>query len=236
MTIELIAGQSKELNVALTPIPVTGGLVISKLFIGTNSWDFKDNAEDRAYVELENRGAQPISGTVMLYHWEEHWGDPPGDDQLEVKQDFTLAPGEYWRYHNLMWHRKFETAYIRLVVTVNNVVVLETPYIYFVPGKQNIGGSEEAVGECIYTTPGLAVLWYGQNRSSCKSWHGFYKTPPLGEADHRGSFDVDTFNGESWNAVFLVMLDPGFISGAEYRSEISGGPHWTQAWFNFIAG
>lgn len=214
-------------------------IAISELFICTNSWTAQANAENRAYFSVENCGTVALSGTVKLYHWEEHWGDPPGEDKLDVNQNFNLAPGETFRYHNLMWHRKFEDAYIRLEVVINNQIVLETPYIYYVPGKKYTGGESIAVGECTHKVPGMAVLWYSQ-RSSCKSWEGSIRTPLSSPYAHKVDFDFGTgsYNGEWWSGIFIPIIDSNIVSGATYKAHILGGgagAAWRSVDFTFVA-
>ena len=227
--IEFQAGEIKELNVALTPIVSEPVITIEQIFIGTRTYSWKDTVDDDLYIRIRNNGAGTVSGVLDIYDWQAWWGRQPGDDRLSQHPTFTLAPGEAFHYHCHWSHLGGDSTYIRAEVIVDSVIVIETPRIYFDPGKIYEGDEEIAVGECNYMAPGLAVLWYSQ-RSECKDWDGGYHTPIAcypSECLHSEKIlkhDTDDYDHQSWPAVFLAIMDPNFISGAEYHCYISGGP------------
>jgi len=233
---EFQVGETKELNVTLTSItPPVPSIAIEQFFIGTSKLDWETGADLGIYIQIKNTGDTQVSGTVYTYDWQEWWNDPPGDDRRWTTANFTLAPGGVLRCQDKIHDLAFDKTYIRVEVVVNDVVVAETPRVYIIPGKKYTGTERIAVGECTYVAAGLAVLWYSQY-SECKVWQGSYSTPP----GHWGSFEYRTtqYDNKWWPAVFCVIFDPGFISGAEYECRILGGAAgaaWRSARFNFTA-
>lgn len=229
MPIDLQAGEQKELNVELMPIVSEPVIPIEQMFIGTRGYSWKDTVDDELYIRIRNNGAGTVSGILNIYDWQAWWGQPPGDDRLSREPMFTIAPGEAFSYHCHWSHLGGDSTYIRAEVIVANVIITETPRIYFDPGKKYTGGEAIAVGECNYMAPGLAVLWYSQY-SECLDWDGAYHTPTVcrrTECLHYGTIplhDTDDYDHQSWPAIFLAIMDPNFISGARYYCRISGGP------------
>jgi hypothetical protein len=236
--LEFQAGETKDLNVALMPVasqPVD--IAIEQLFIGTQKLSSQTGADCTIYIGLVNKGAGEVSGTVYIYDWQAWWGNAPGDDRRWITANFTLAPNGVFRCQDNIHELAFDETYIRVEVVVNDVVIAETPRVYIVPGKKYIGSERIAVGECTYKEPGHFVLWYSQYGVT-RSWRGSYRTPPLPEPYiHRASFGrFDTYDRQSWEAVFIPIFDPEIIPGATYEANIKGGPTaWREVYFTFIA-
>ncbi|MGQ9545963.1 MAG: hypothetical protein ACUVTR_02190 [Dehalococcoidia bacterium] len=243
MTIELSAGEQKQLNVALTPIFVAPQLAITELFIATMMTISRTSADDRLYICIKNNGTSQVSGTLNVYDWQAWWEQPPGDDRRWDGADFTIAAGELFRFAaRSVRHLVGDLTYMRANVIVNGVEAIATPFIYIQPGKQYTGSEEIAVGQCTYTRPGLAVLWYSQD-SDCDIWEGFIHTPksrPYLHEVHWGSYKTGNYGRtESWPAVFVPIIDPKLISGATYYAYISGGSAgaaWRACRFSFVQG
>jgi len=204
-------------------------LAVEQLFIGTTRWGFQ-NPDYGPYIMLKNHGTAEVSGRIQLIDWQDQLGERGWS-----KKSFTIAPDGVGRFswkHSLL---EDQLAYVRFVIEVDDVIVLETPEFYFTPGK--IHSNQEAAGACEYSAPGFAMLWYSQ-KSETERWGGFYRTPPPMEGDeiHGRSIPecrTGQFDGRSWGGVFLAIFDPDFISGARYWAEVWGGPAYRQAWFEW---
>lgn len=233
----VLDGLSGQFSAGMLAVPV---ITIEQMFIATRPFGYKETVDDDLYIQIRNNGTGTVSGVLNIYDWQAWWGDPPGDDRRWKYPTFTLAPGEAFSYHCGRSHKGGDTTYIRAEVVVGNVIITETPRAYFDPGKIYEGSERIAVGECNYMAPGLAVLWYSQY-SECRDWDGAYHTPTVcypGECLHYeriAKHDTDDYDHQSWPAVFLVIMDPNFISGAKYHCHISGGPTANRtARFDFI--
>jgi hypothetical protein len=235
--IELKANEVKTLNVALTPIAVPTQIAIDQMFIGTSLKSAGSNtAIDGLYIRIKNNGAASVSGTLNIYDWQAWWGQAPGDDRLWGHPTFTIAPQETFSYQCTWNHLVSDTTYVRAEVVVNGVIITQSPCIYIIPGKRSTATEWIAEGACTYTERGLVVLWYSQSKSACNMWEGYYQTPATRPYLHECTFDFETYDGKPWYAVFLAMIDPGFISGAQYEAYVSGGAGgtgWKDVWFNF---
>ena len=239
--IEFQAGEIKELNVALTPIVSEPVITIEQMFIGT-IWSLGDDgAYCGFYIQLKNTSNTEVSGILNLYDWQAWWKCPKGEDRHWAHIAFTIPPGGVSRHHEVIYEKPLDTTYFRYTVEVGGVVVTETPRIYIIPGKMYTGSEKIAVGECTHMAPGLAVLWYSQYESVCKKWYGNYHTPVdcyLNECLHYEEIpphDTDYYDImyiQYWPAVFLVIMDPNFIPGAEYHCNISGANRTAR--FDFV--
>jgi hypothetical protein len=221
--IELKANETKNLNVALTPIAVPTQIAIDQMFIGTRPPAKGSNsAVDGLYIRIKNNGAASVSGTLNIYDWQAWWEQAPGDDRLWKHPTFTIAPQKTFSYQCTFNHLVSDTTYVRAEVLVGDVIVAETPPVYIVPGKFYSGGERIAVGDCTYKAAGLSVLWYSQY-SECTFWRGSYQTPETQPFLHYGSFNYSTYDNKAWPAVFLPIFDSKFIAGAQYKVYILGG-------------
>jgi len=233
MPVTLEPGQTKEVDVQLTPIGVEEPITIDELFIGTNRYSYTNQAEYGAYVRLKNSGATQLSGTVKLYDWQGH------SERPVATRNFTIPPGDVSRHWWMQWMTDDVWGYIRVEVQIGQIIVIDTGPVHFIPGKIYMGAEVKAVGECVRSDPGSAILWYSQY-SVCELWEGSYRTPPQGQGTaihlRRFKYRAKDYHNQRWAAVFLPMFDSDFISGARYEAYITGSPNphqvrfeWTQA-------
>jgi hypothetical protein len=241
MVIELAAGEQRQFDMALTPVPVAAQLAITELFICTRMDTDHVSADDRIYVGVSNLGASAVTGELNIWDWQAWWEHVPGDERLWRNPTFTILAGGIFRYAATVHHLSPDETYFRVDVRVNNAVVLETPRLYIEPGKQYTGRENIAVGACTYKAPGLAVVWYSQ-RSNCNTWDGNIHTPefpPFQHDVHWGTYRTGNYGTTVWwPAVFVPIIDPKIIAGATYYAYISGGGAggaWRECWFNFVA-
>ncbi|MGQ9545961.1 MAG: hypothetical protein ACUVTR_02180 [Dehalococcoidia bacterium] len=237
MTIELSAGEQKQLNVALTPIFVAPQLAITELFIATFMPIGETGADDTLYICIKNNGTTQVSATLNVYDWQAWWKHPVGDDRRWDGANFTIAAGGLFRFRaDSMPHVGGDLTYVRANVIVNDVEVIATPRIYIQPGKEYTGDDIIAVCQCTYTRPGLAVLWYSEY-SDRNRWEGFIHTPEsrpyLHEVNWGPYKTADYGETEWWPAVFIPIIDPNLISGATYYAYITDG---RACRFSFVQG
>jgi len=200
----------------------TPQVAVSEFFVGTTLKPNRTSADDRLYIAIKNTGQIDISGVLNVYDWQAWWETE--DERRWRSWQFSLAPGAVYR-NNCGWsHMAFDGTYIRAEVLVGGIKVAETPKVYIVPGKIYSGSEKIAVGECTHKAPGLAVLWYSQY-SVTDTWRGNYRTPADPPYLHYRTFSLTTkdYNSNAWPGVFLAMIDPNFIRGAQYKAYILGG-------------
>lgn len=226
-----IGNETGHFDALEVPIPE---ITIDEMFIGTHRYGYTNAADYGAYIRLRNHGSVQVSVGLRIIDWQDWCGERRG-----IRRSLDIPPNDIARRYEFDKLFDDQWAYVRYEVDIDGTIILDSPRFYFIPGKIYMGGENIAVGECIRSVPGEAVLWYSQ-RSDTDRWQGNYYTPPQmqGPPIQGGQFDyrVRDYHSKSWAGAFFPIFDPELITGARYESYITniGQPYrdtvfqWTQ--------
>lgn len=229
-----VDGLSKQFEVVEAHVPVQ--LQITELFVGTRPNPAPSNPDDRIYVRVKNNGQEDVYVNCDIYDWQAWWEEPVGSDR-RWRKGGTIPAGGFKDFTQQIRHVAGDTTYFRVEILVNDVVVIDVPRFYIIPGKIYTGSTWIAVGECTYKRTGMVVLWYSQS-GTCSIWDGSYFYPPgrLGYPVYHQSFTFRTRDGSSWPAVFIPIFDENLTSTQLWEARFSGGyagGGWKEVYFEF---
>lgn len=97
MPIDLIAGEIRELNVAMTPIAVAGDLFIKQFFVLTWRIGLEGDGDWEIHCVIHNPTKQPASGTIHCTG-ELHRAGGFDIRQIDVTEEVVVDPGKTHRF------------------------------------------------------------------------------------------------------------------------------------------
>lgn len=207
--IEFSAGETKELNVTLSPISVEL-LEMFPYFVAQQGWPAAGSAEVRIYVDFTNNGPIPLTLTCTAYLWPELRKHRP---PARSAKTFTVEAGATYKYREDFSSNYGWVADSWVEVEMPDGQLLTLPTITGICGY-SLGSGDPP--ELVATEVGIdhAVLRFAQ-RSSCRIWR--FRVTTAGEP--RISWECRS--DESNRSVYAYVGN--LLSGRIYEAACTGG-------------
>jgi len=210
---EFQAGETKELNIALTPTGGGGGeLVVYDVFLTTN-YDPPSAADNYIHARIRNDGATVQTRQITAYYWES-WMTL--DQAPHRTQIVTVNPGQTIEYLE-HFHGNDYTEYSMAVWLAGDWTEQPlTPHLNFQAGY-HLRRPVLAEAHAVEVGFDYAILRYAQY-STCKKWEYDLKTPPTRPFEQylEGLWRTNSAYCAFW-------LIPNLIQGRLYEAHCSGG-------------
>lgn len=227
MTIELLAGEQRELNVAMQPLNGNGqGIPVMLPYI--YMVDFRtevDKAWFALFCPVKNEGTQAITRKITFHYMLEGGGEYYERDKEEV---ITIPPGEVAAARtSLKWFRDTRSEMWAVGDWGETSPVLHCTFGY----RYTVPNAGQVV--CTHAGPDYATLRFSQY-SMCNTWEFYCKTPPTGTREQLLSWKVNVQNdprSRYWHCIHTAIR--GLLPGRSYEAYGAGGPSWQEDWTQF---
>ena len=215
MTVEFAVGETKELNIALSPL-ITEVLSLHDVFI-TSDYDPPTGADDYIHARITNNSLAEVTAIITARRWES-WMDSY-DDASRQRQTITVGAGETIEYHEHIHGNDYTRYAAEWWLTGDWTAEPLTPHIPVQSGfhLRPSQGDPEVEGHVLEVGADYVIIRYAQY-GTCNKWEYGLKTPPISPFEQRlsGLWYTDPSYCAFW---FIPCLLPGRL----YEAHLKGG-------------
>ena len=216
MTIELAAGEQRELNIQLAPL--TGQVLLSvyDMFV-TSNYVPPTAANNYIHARIRNDGPVAVTREIIAYYWEEWMGSetpPPHRNQI-----ITINPGQTIEYHSQRFHGNDYTEYASAVWLMGDWT--EEPLtrrLNFRAGMHLGSSDPDKVDLYVHELGSDYVILRYMQYGTCNKWEYDLATPPL--PPYMQDLDGLWLTPSAYCAYWLI---PNLIPASLYQAHCSGG-------------
>lgn len=208
--IEFIAGETKELNVALIPIAVPGQLQIQRFYILDKP--VADEGDFEVHCHIRNVGQGPATQQLSL-KGQIFIGGGQLIREIDELETITVGPGETYDYKWDWYSMRGDPAWVQLIGDWGE----QTRRVDFTIGYSQ---SQDVQVSCLKPDHESVILRYNQ-RSVCNRWkvRATHPPPDEGPREHMVSYP-DLAAADKWLTLYHIIN--GLWPQSRYRGYCLG--------------
>jgi len=226
MPIDLVAGETRELNVELTPVVGPGNFSITRFIVFTKPAG--DVGEWRMRCRVRNMGSAPGAGTLYVTgELRRFGGDPRFIVPINETHQFSLAAGATHEYRLEDWQflscPLMDQCWLQITTSWDE----STRPLWFQAGYYELGGvASMAAADVQANTVALRLTSGG---GEAYRWEFSIRTPPTGTAEQLIEDIIDNPLNDTWCSCYFY--GKGLLSKRNYKAHGSAGGRYAETYF-----